>query len=211
MKVNVEPIVRTVFGERKLLFHLDRAATVKDRSAGVRSHATLKDLRVVWRQFPQYGPANTVIVDDSVSKSRLNPANAIWVPDFNAGTMTHEAFNGDAVLPQLQQYLAELVDAADVRVVLRERPFLGGPPLETPAVDTSLDASLDSGIGGGDDDAVVVDDGSSPSTTTPVTPQPTARRKVPKHPKAGSTTRSVDATSDGHLRVTLTTRLPEAH
>lgn len=45
---------------------------------------SIKDLRQVWRRFPQYSAANTWAIDDTASKYRYQPDNLILLSEFKA-------------------------------------------------------------------------------------------------------------------------------
>jgi hypothetical protein len=56
----------------------ERPSFKATRDGAMRNVAVLKDLELVWRRFPQYNERNTIIVDDSVDKTRRQAANA-WI------------------------------------------------------------------------------------------------------------------------------------
>ncbi|QRV80288.1 NLI interacting factor-like phosphatase [Ceratobasidium sp. AG-Ba] len=47
-----------------------------------RSIHYVKALRVIWERFPQFGPENTVHIDDQNRNFTLNPSEGIRVPPF---------------------------------------------------------------------------------------------------------------------------------
>ncbi|KAI9216509.1 hypothetical protein BC828DRAFT_393434 [Blastocladiella britannica] len=90
--------------------------------------ATIKDLRNVYKAFPHHTPATTLIVDDSLSKCRLNPANALLVPSWNLVDPQEnevEDPNLDTTLVDLLAYLKVMQRSApsDVREYIAARPF----------------------------------------------------------------------------------------
>lgn len=88
--------------------------------------AILKDLRLLWRvPTLQCDATNTVIVDDSWSKVRLHPENAVLVPSFVVDTATGIVTEDQArreveAMQQLKDLLTRAARARDVRDVLRE-------------------------------------------------------------------------------------------
>ncbi|KAJ3358939.1 hypothetical protein GGF32_009867 [Allomyces javanicus] len=87
--------------------------------------ATIKDLDAVYAAFPdEYGPHNTVMVDDSLFKCRRHPRNALLCPAWDLFA-TETAPGDDATLLDLAAYLRLLVRAqpADVRDWLQAAPF----------------------------------------------------------------------------------------
>lgn len=86
----------------------------------------LKDLRLLWRvPSLRCGPTNTVIVDDSWSKVRLQAANALIVPSFQVdvrnGTVdAAQAERELAIVNRIGMLLSRMRDARDVRQVLAE-------------------------------------------------------------------------------------------
>jgi len=65
---NAEPLALGVLGDElyaqvKFVFGRDQCTLVRDGKYGSK-----KDLRRVWRQFPQYHQGNTLLVDDSLDK-----------------------------------------------------------------------------------------------------------------------------------------------
>jgi RNA polymerase II subunit A small phosphatase-like protein len=129
MAQNVQPLVRYVFQDTLLQpqFVLDRSMTEPDSSPGAARHATIKDLARVYDLFPQYSPACTVILDDSVSKAVRNPFNIVCVPEFSADDMTREQFDSDDALMRLIPYLRCAFAEPDVRDFVRENPFYLAP------------------------------------------------------------------------------------
>lgn len=88
--------------------------------------AILKDLRLLWRvPTLQCDATNTVIVDDSWSKIRLHPENALLVPSYVVDTSTglqslEDAHRDQQAIRQLQEILMRASKSADVRKVLQE-------------------------------------------------------------------------------------------
>lgn len=46
--------------------------------------SVIKPLTVVWKQFPKFGPENTLIIDDTKSTGSLNPKNHLHIKPFYA-------------------------------------------------------------------------------------------------------------------------------
>ncbi|KAI9216510.1 hypothetical protein BC828DRAFT_393438 [Blastocladiella britannica] len=136
---NAARITETVFGPEKaerllkFVWGRDRCDAVDD-DASV-SWATVKDLKNVYSEFPQYRPDRTLILDDSMAKCSRNPRNALVVPTWDlvhrrpgcVSDHSDEAFdpNQCRVLEHLASYLSAMAHAAptDVRSWLAERPF----------------------------------------------------------------------------------------
>lgn len=47
-------------------------------------YRTIKDLRRVWKRWPQYGPRNTWAVDDTADKYRYQPENLLTLAEYRA-------------------------------------------------------------------------------------------------------------------------------
>lgn len=79
---NAEPLALGVLGEElyaqvRFVFAREQCTLVGDGMYGSK-----KDLRAVWRQFPQYDVTNTVLVDDSFDKVVQHP-NHVPVHEYN--------------------------------------------------------------------------------------------------------------------------------
>lgn len=83
---NVSPIVKDLFkGMPEPLFVWSRDQCFKLPGPGFR---TVKDLALVWRVFPAWGPHNTFLVDDSAEKASRQPNQHIHIPPFVASPST---------------------------------------------------------------------------------------------------------------------------
>ncbi|KAJ8901488.1 hypothetical protein NDN08_007333 [Rhodosorus marinus] len=67
---------------QKPIFVLNRRDTLPDSAPGAKPHATLKDLTLLWESVPYMSDKNTVIVDDTPSKTRLQELNRVIVPEY---------------------------------------------------------------------------------------------------------------------------------
>ncbi|KEG12731.1 hypothetical protein DQ04_01461020 [Trypanosoma grayi] len=81
-------------------------------------HATVKDLREVYRRFPDIAtPQNTVLIDDTPSKGKCNAANFLWLE-----TCEELKIEDAQVMPALQRFVEErLLAEKDVRRLLPVR------------------------------------------------------------------------------------------
>lgn len=94
---------------------------------------TFKDLRKVWSSLAiqqthpfytagfQWGPHNTVLIDDSEIKACLQPCNLLLVPEFGHHNLNNEA--PQEILRKLAWYLKDLESLPDVRQHLIMSPF----------------------------------------------------------------------------------------
>eukprot|EP00189_Rhodosorus_marinus_P008758 CAMPEP_0184750184 /NCGR_PEP_ID=MMETSP0315-20130426/34199_1 /TAXON_ID=101924 /ORGANISM="Rhodosorus marinus, Strain UTEX LB 2760" /LENGTH=313 /DNA_ID=CAMNT_0027228045 /DNA_START=76 /DNA_END=1017 /DNA_ORIENTATION=+ len=67
---------------QKPIFVLSREDTLPDSAPGAKPHATLKDLTMLWDSVPYMSEKNTVIIDDTPSKTRLQELNRVIVPEY---------------------------------------------------------------------------------------------------------------------------------
>lgn len=105
---------------RRLAFVRSRGGCRADTSGGGGQFGTekvLADLR-----DPRFGVANTVMVDDTPSKVRRQPANAVIVPEFSAAAA--EAGRVDFLRDDTLDWLALYLEY----VALGRGTFGGGPP-----------------------------------------------------------------------------------
>lgn len=102
---------------RKTVFVWSREGMQKDLN-GQDRNATLKDLQHVWNFYPQYSESNTVLIDDTVTKARLQPDNHLQINEWKSNQSDDES------LIRLMNYLDILLKVDDVRPVLRTNPFL---------------------------------------------------------------------------------------
>jgi hypothetical protein len=55
-----------------------------------------KPLSYVWHEFPEYGPRNTIIIDDSYLKTRINPPQTVYRPEsYNGPDYPDDALSSD--------------------------------------------------------------------------------------------------------------------
>ena len=138
---NTEPIVHTVWSEKDHPFSFiwSRDHTKPDNYRRQTSlgdseteFATLKDLNMIWNyrlgvtdehrtKFGadfNFGPKNTVVVDDEPSKTRAHADNLLWIPQYSvednlAGTVD-PSLGFDQALELLLGELSEIDDVRDV-------------------------------------------------------------------------------------------------
>ncbi|KPI83927.1 hypothetical protein ABL78_7027 [Leptomonas seymouri] len=79
------------------------------------THATVKDLSLIFTQFPAIAqPENTVLIDDTPSKAKMHADNYLWLDSCQGFNIAET--NG---MRRLQEFvMQELVPAKDVRDVL---------------------------------------------------------------------------------------------
>lgn len=93
----------------------------------------IKDLSKVWAHLSQGGtptaaPHNTLLIDDTDGKARLQPRNHLPIPPFDICDPNTQAVN-DSTLLRLLDYLRDMhaskvaIDTIDVRDYLAARPF----------------------------------------------------------------------------------------
>lgn len=88
-----------------------------------RSPDTVRDLAKIWSLLPQYGPENTILVDDDADKCVEYPGNAIIMPPFvNEEKLEWQP---DSTLDKLEAYFVQLSadEPGDVRKYMKETPF----------------------------------------------------------------------------------------
>lgn len=87
------------------------------------THATVKDLGLIFAQFPALAqPENTVLIDDTPSKAKMHADNYLWLD-----TCTEMNITDMKGMLRLQEFVMnELVPAKDVRDVLCRRIRNGG-------------------------------------------------------------------------------------
>eukprot|EP00752_Nemacystus_decipiens_P005334 g4838.t1 len=135
----------------------DRRFNARDPH-GAKPWDTTRDLPLIWstpgRAGEGFGPANTVMVDDTPRKMRFMEAGLVVVPEFKAacvleslglradtggGTEESEEAGEDAarrqgeVLPRLLEYLGRLLEesGADVRPFIENNPFRPREPFSS--------------------------------------------------------------------------------
>ncbi|RNF22362.1 uncharacterized protein Tco025E_03252 [Trypanosoma conorhini] len=128
---NTAPVMEAVFqlqgGAPKVRFAFvwSREHTTSDEfrrtNAASREdqHATVKDLREVFRRFPDIAtPQNTVLIDDTPSKGKQNAANFLWLE-----TCEELKIENAQVMPALRRFVEQtlLAEKEDVRRLLPVR------------------------------------------------------------------------------------------
>ena len=115
---NMQRMVDAAFHDKHLEFCWDRSVTLKDPTGPIA--ASLKNLQIVWEQFSQWGPNNTILIDDSPSKARLCPHNCALVREWSNEDVNSDS---DDDLLALKEYLEWLVDENDFRDFITNHPF----------------------------------------------------------------------------------------
>ncbi|KAG0266468.1 hypothetical protein BG011_002258 [Mortierella polycephala] len=137
----VDTMVQTVFGEmaRELDRVWNRSHFRLPEVDYDRKVLTLKDLEFVWETFEeerqhaalvghqdmgyygiQYDQWNTILIDDSLGKSQLQPFNHIHIQEFDADI----ASRGDDVeLLKMEMYLRQVVHQRNISAFIRQSPF----------------------------------------------------------------------------------------
>lgn len=121
LRRNSIPVVQTMFPDHEKLFRfvwsrenctadLLRRAVPVDKDD---EHATMKDLRRVWRDFPEYTPARTILVDDDPHKVRGNADNLLWL-----STCIGEKHCDEGMTILRNVVVDKLLPAPDVRDIL---------------------------------------------------------------------------------------------
>eukprot|EP00742_Colponemidia_sp_Colp-10_P001423 GILJ01001531.1.p1 GENE.GILJ01001531.1~~GILJ01001531.1.p1 ORF type:complete len:257 (-),score=22.32 GILJ01001531.1:972-1742(-) len=138
MSQNTRPMIDAVFGAHRqhLLFDYHREHTVPDESPHAKAHATLKDLQSIWGKFPEYGPTNTVLIDDSASKAAKQPNNHILIPEY-AYEKLQDSFESDPTLENLTVYLSQLRQHFDNSADRDVRSFISQSPFYRPVMSDS--------------------------------------------------------------------------
>ncbi|GJE87133.1 HAD subfamily IIID h [Phanerochaete sordida] len=94
-------------------FALDKHAMFQARATedGRQTKHLVKALQIIWNHFPQYGPHNTIHIDDLRRNFAMNPRQGLHITPFkNAGTP--EAAE-DRELERVGQYLVHIAQTCD--------------------------------------------------------------------------------------------------
>ena len=108
---NLEPIVSHILGlERmsELVFLWDQRHCTREDRPTETFPLFLKDLRKVWKEFPQFAKGRTILVDDDRPKAKLNPPNACLHP--TKWDSSHPDDFGLAEGGYIREYLSQLAD-----------------------------------------------------------------------------------------------------
>lgn len=123
MRQNAVPILSAVLPDHpELTINLfDRPYNKKDRE-GANYWDTIRDMGNIWSYLPDYGPHNTVILDDSAHKYRDFPQNLIEIEHLTEDQILSKT---RGTLDTVGVYLTALSKAApnDVRKYLKENRF----------------------------------------------------------------------------------------
>ncbi|XP_064465626.1 ubiquitin-like domain-containing CTD phosphatase 1 isoform X2 [Ornithodoros turicata] len=95
----------------KIVFMVDCGAMI---SVHTSKHGLVdvKPLAVIWGKFPEYGPENTIMIDDIRRNFLMNPKNGLRVRPFRSA---HTNRDTDRELVKLSQYLKDIASIPDVR------------------------------------------------------------------------------------------------
>jgi NLI interacting factor-like phosphatase len=92
MRKNGLPVAKALFGPRfvsvKFILTREDCSDVRNDDA---DHSSTKDLRKVWDLYPEYGPWNTVVIEDSLEKHPLHAALVWEVPPFSGQQQEDDA------------------------------------------------------------------------------------------------------------------------
>lgn len=109
-------------GSERLLFLWTQTECIVKQLSTSYKPEFLKDLDRVWQHFPEYGPHNTIMVDDSVEKLARHRDNLLQIPEYIV-TDAKIDFTQDVVLSQMLQTLERTQEEChhkDIRPLLRE-------------------------------------------------------------------------------------------
>ena len=111
---NLKPLQKFVFGEREPRFTFDNSHCDKEKHPDKRESKPLlkKPLSKVWKLYPEYSAANTLLIDDSVDKAKDNPSHLLFCPDPWTVDCTDDEIN-NALAPDgiIRSYLHRLLDS----------------------------------------------------------------------------------------------------
>ena len=87
MQFNVDLQCEFVFGDKRkqLVFEWDQSKCLVEPRPGAPKPLFIKPLQKIWSAFPQFSAEDTIIVDDSMEKMKVNPSKCVlltekWVP-----------------------------------------------------------------------------------------------------------------------------------
>lgn len=84
---------------------------------------TVKDLRKVWDHYKgKFNATNTILLDDSIEKARLQPDNAIHLSTFDHRSPEFTQ-SGEAELLHVMDYLKILRDQSNVAEYMHKHPY----------------------------------------------------------------------------------------
>ncbi|CEG70467.1 hypothetical protein RMATCC62417_06360 [Rhizopus microsporus] len=109
--------------------HRSKLALIWDRTSfGLsieeysRKTATIKDLNKVWQRLEEFDATNTILLDDSSSKTVLQPFNVIHPTEFIHGSSSFRS-SGECELVQIIDYLKVLRYQSNVANYIMNHPF----------------------------------------------------------------------------------------
>lgn len=99
----------------------------------VRNVSTVKDMDIVWRGFQGgcYDATNTILLDDSRKKARLQPYNAIHVYEFEHYSESFR-MHGERELLHAMRYLEDVRRQSNVCSYMRQHPYQCSDPSDDP-------------------------------------------------------------------------------
>ncbi len=120
-----DPEVKKVEGKfLKKIF--DRSYTLKD-PMGKDEHATLRDLKKVWKDSElkgKYGPQNTLLIESDEAKARNHKANLFVLFPYVECFVTQSIPNNTYYMSKVADYIVDLLNKADdVPEYLMKTPF----------------------------------------------------------------------------------------
>jgi hypothetical protein len=80
----------------------------------------------VWKQLPEFGPTDTILLDDSPEKTILQPHNHCVVSEFNHKSPDFKA-HGDCELMLVKAYLEKIQHQDNVSNYIKNHPYLSSP------------------------------------------------------------------------------------
>ncbi|KAI8338089.1 hypothetical protein BC941DRAFT_32552 [Chlamydoabsidia padenii] len=90
---------------------------------------TIKDLERVWKELPDFGPKNTLLLKSSPEKTILQPYNHCVVSEFDHKSPIFKS-NGDRELMVMKSYLEKLQHQDNVCNYIKNHPFVSSPTEE---------------------------------------------------------------------------------
>ena len=130
---NTAPLVSMAFPSIDFKFVWHREHTSSDNikrllSAGdvKNQYSVIKDLERVYQMMPQYCPERTIMVDDTVFKTRNQIGNVVLVPTYDVNCIMREKPDVAEIAPSVDPLLdliKKLISTNDVRKALPQKLF----------------------------------------------------------------------------------------
>lgn len=125
---NIEPCLRAVLPEQMTAIHGLWCQDMCERRGQHPTQAKpliMKPLQRIWDMYPQFGPHNTVILDDDAAKVACNPADTAVHPRPWQCNMTQDRELSER--GEVGSFVRRLLEATDTRQVVRDNPLYGAP------------------------------------------------------------------------------------